>query len=259
MLKERLIRVYSSRGILREMCLRQLKTRYAGSRLGIWWAVVTPLLMALSINFVFNSILKIEIENYTLFVLAGMIPWFFFTSALEQATGSFLTNASIIRQGIFPREFVPLSVILANLLNFLIGLLILLPVFVLFKPCLVMLAPGLVPVIFLHLVLIIGIGLIFCVVNVFFRDLGYFLSTAFMVWFWVTPVFYSPEMLPDSLSWIISVNPMSYFVLSYRLILYQGQLPSFTDIFSLFLIAALFFIAGYAFFLKNETALLKRL
>ena len=117
MIRERLKKAYIQRRILYDMSLKQLKTKYAGSKLGIWWAVITPVILAASINFVFVSVFKIGIHNYTLFVLAGMLPWFFFNNALSEATDVFIINSPILRQGIFPREFVPVSSVLANFFN----------------------------------------------------------------------------------------------------------------------------------------------
>jgi lipopolysaccharide transport system permease protein len=112
---KRLKKVYSYRHILWDMTLQQLKTKYAGSKLGIWWAVITPLLLAVSINFIFTTVFKINIPNYTFFILAGLIPWIFFTNALSEVANSFLANSPILNQAIFPRELVPFSTILSNL------------------------------------------------------------------------------------------------------------------------------------------------
>lgn len=239
------------------MVFNQLKAKYAGSKLGIWWAVVTPLILAVSINFVFNVVFKINIPNYTLYVLAGITPWFFFTTALTEVTNSFIVNTSILKQSMLPREFIPASCILANLLNFLIGLLFLFPLFVILNFKVIQLLQFLLIAIMLHSLFTIGLGFLFSSINVFFRDLSHFLSTAFMVWFWVTPVFYSLEMVPFPFRWICIFNPASHFIILYQKILFQAKPPSFTEISTPCCISLAFFIIGYLVFLKKEPVLLK--
>ena len=259
MLKGRIKKIYIFRHTLWDMALKQLKEKYAGSKLGLWWAVISPLLLAISINFVFTSVFKINIPNYTLFILAGIIPWFFFSGALGEATNSFIVNSSVLKQSIFPREFIPISSILANLLNFLIGFIFLFPLFVILNFRVLKLLPFLFPIIIFHFLFVLGLGLIFSLVNVFLRDLFPFLSIVFMVWFWITPVFYSLEMLSFPFRWVCLFNPMTYYVILYQNILFQAEIPSLSLIFIALSISLLFFILGYIVFMKKEAMLLKRI
>lgn len=259
MLKERIKNIYIFRHALWDMAIKQLKAKYAGSKLGIWWAVITPLLLAASINFVFTTIFKIEIPNYTLFVLAGIVPWFFFTNALIEATNSIIVNASILKQSLLPREFIPISSILANLLNFLIGLIFLLPLFLILNFKVIKFLLFLFPAILLHFLFILGLGVLFSLVNVLFRDLSHFLSFGFMILFWITPVFYSLEMLPSKFQWLSFFNPMTYYIILYQNILFQAVIPSAWIIFTAFLISVSSFLIGYLVFIKNEPVLLKRI
>ncbi|MCX6750321.1 MAG: ABC transporter permease [Candidatus Pacearchaeota archaeon] len=259
MLKERIKKIYFYRHILWDMAITQLKAKYAASKLGIWWAVVTPLMLAVSINFVFTVVFKIEIKNYTLFVLAGMIPWFFSVSALTEAADSFIINSSILKQSISPREFIPMSSILANLLNFLIGLVFLLPLFIILNFRVIGLLPFLFLIIILNFIFIIGLGTLFSCVNVFFRDLTHFMSIGFMVWFWITPVFYSLDMIPFSFRLICLFNPMTHYVILYQDVLFRLTVPSLASLLIVFLISLISIFIGYFVFLKKEPSLLKRI
>ena len=257
--KGRIGKIYSTRRILREMALRQFKEKYAGSKLGLWWAVITPLLFAVSINFVFVAVFKIQITNYTFFVLAGMIPWFFFSNSLTEAASSFLVNSQILRQAIFPREFIPTATILANLLNFIIGLIFLLPLFIFINIKVITMLPLLAVVVILHSIFIIGFALLFSVLNVFMRDFPHILSTLFMVWFWITPVFYSIDMVPESFRQVCLSNPMTNFVMIYQMLLFQVKFPPIADIFKLMIISLVSFLIGYIIFVVNESKLLKKI
>lgn len=250
---------FAFRRILWEMTLRQFKSRYAGSILGIWWSVITPLILALCINFVFSAVSRMNTSNHTFFVLAGIIPWIFFTNSLTEAANSFIVNSAILRQNLFPREFVPISSILANFLHFLVSLIFLLSLFVILNFKVIFFLPFLVLTIIFHLFFILGLGILFSVVNIFFRDLSHFLSIAFMIWFWATPIFYSLDMLVPSYRWICLLNPMSYYVILYRGFLLEAKMPSLSVILAVPVISLFSFLSGYLVFIKSEPALLKRI
>lgn len=242
-----------------DLALKQLKSRYSGSRLGLWWALITPLILALCINFVFIFVFKIKMENYTFFVLAGILAWFFSVNTLSESAESFLVNSQVLKQNLFPREFIPVSLVLTNLLNFIIGLALLLPLFVLLKPAAAGVLPLLIPLIILHALFLAGLALVLATVNVFYRDLSHFLGIAFMAWFWVTPVFYSGQMLPEELRWISAINPMAYYIGWYQDLLFNAAVPGNTVILVCCGISLSVFFLGYLFFLRNERNLLKKI
>ena len=259
MLKERITKIYLHRRMIKDMVVIYFKTKYSGSKLGIWWALLTPLILAYSINFIFTNISKVSIPNFTIFVLAGIMPWIFFTNSLNEVTNAFIANVSILRQAIFPSELVPLSSILANFINFVIRLLVLLPLFILFNPHLVTVIIFILPLLFFQLLFIVGIGFIFSSWNLFFRDLPHLLSIGFIIWFWVTPVFYPLEAISFPFRWICLLNPMTYYVIAYQEIIFQARMPSLWNMMILSSTSLIFFILGYVFFIKNEAELLKKI
>ena len=259
MLIQRINKVYSFRGALWDMAVGEFKSRYAGSRLGIWWAVLTPLLLAASINFVFSFVFKTNEPHYTFFVLAGIIPWLFFANTLQETAHSFVVHAPLLTQSQLPKEIVLFSCLLANLLIFLIGFIFLLPLFVIINAK-VFLSLCLLPLaILLQAFFILGLGFFFSVANLFVRDLSHFLSAVFMVWFWVTPVFYSLEMLEFPFRWVCLLNPMAYYVIFYQSVLFRARAPEPFVLAVAFALSIAVFLAGYLFYLRNESALLKRL
>lgn len=256
---KRLKKAYSFRRILWDMSIQQLKAKYAGSKLGLWWAVIVPLLLALSINLIFTAAFKVSTPRYYLFVLAGLIPWLFSTNALGEATNAFGANIALLKQAIFPREMVPFSAVFSSFLNFLIGLAFLLALFIAPNYHVIKSLPLLFLIVFINLIFIAGLSLLFSTINAFHRDLSYFLSIGFTIWFWITPIFYSLENIEFPFRWICLLNPMTYYVISYQQILFEAKMP---DLFVLFIASALAFfsiIGGYLFFLKNEPLLLKRI
>lgn len=216
-----------------------------------------PVVLALSINLIFTKVFQVSIPRYTLFVLSAILPWLFFSQGLSEATNSFLANASALKQGIFPREIVPLSSVLGNFLNFGLGQAIILPLFIAFNPKIILLIPLLALSFVLFLIFLWGLSLIFSSANVFYRDLFYFLSLGLMLWFWITPVFYSFKMLPYPYRLICLINPLTYFISNFRSILYDARVDLIALLASI-IISLLFFFAGYSVFLSGEKELLKR-
>jgi ABC-2 type transport system permease protein len=256
---KRLKQIVAQRRTLWDMSMSLLKAKYAGSILGFWWAVIVPVVLAASINFVFGIAFKVEIPQYALFVLSGIIPWFFLSNALVEASGAFIARASLLRQGQFPREFIPLSQILAVFLNSFIGFIILLPLFTIVNTKVAILFPWLFLVMILQFFFVCGIGLFLACANVYFKDVSHFLSIWLMLWMWITPVFYSPEMLGARYQWVCTWNPAAYYIVSYHCILHKAVMPDLNVLLVAGLLALISFVAGYVFFIKNEATLMKRI
>ena len=256
---KRLKKLYLYRHTLWDMSLKQVKARYTASFLGIFWAVINPLLIMSAISFVFAVIFKIEIKNFALFILAGIYPWLFFSSILSESAGVILNQQTILRQFNLPREILPLSLSLAGFFNFLGGWLVVYPVFLFFNPHIIYLLPLLILVLALNFIFICGLSLILSVLNIFFRDLEHMLGTLLMFWFWVTPVFYSIEMVPEKFRWLTNLNPMSAYIAYYCDVLYRGAIPQEATFIRVFLWALVSILTGFLIFMKLERKILKRI
>jgi ABC-type polysaccharide/polyol phosphate export permease len=258
MLIKRIKKAYAFRATLLSLAAGDLKLQYSGSRLNIWWAVITPLLLAASINLIFTKAYKIDTPNYTFFVLSGIIPWMFFSNSVLASVNSFGSHASIMRQGVLLPEFIPLSAVLSAFCTFLIGLVSLLPLFVVLKIKVLTVIPFLVFPVFLQLIFTAGLGMIFASWNAFSKDANHFFFITLTIWFWVTPVFYALDMLPYPYRWIGLFNPMTYFVALYNQILFEARPPSLNCLGVVFIAALSCFFSGYLFFLRKEKEILKR-
>lgn len=258
-INDRIITAFRTRAILKEMVLRKFKAKYSRAMFGVWWAVATPLILTFSIDIIFTHVFKVDIPNFTLFVLSGIIPWLFFSNTVIDVTNSFAADSAILKQGIFSREFIPISCVITNFLSFLIGIIFLLPLFLIARPQVIKVLHFLILIFVLHLGFLAGLGMIFSTLNAFHDDLMHFFSVGLMLWFWVTPVFYSVRMLSFPYRWICLFNPLTYYVILYRQVLYEGVPPSYNFIGISFLISTVFFIGGYWFFTKKEPELFKKL
>lgn len=257
--KERIKKIYLYRHALWEMALKQLKTKYASSILGIFWAIINPLLIVFAITFVFTVIFKTEIKNFALFVLSGIFPWMFFSTALSEATSSIVNQQNILRQFNLPREILPLSSVLTNFLNFLIGWIIIYPLFFLFNPKIIQLLPLLLVVLLLNFFFVCGLGLVLSILNAFLRDISHLLGILLMFWFWVTPVFYSVDMIPTKFRWVYNLNPMTSFIVYYREIIFRSQIPNPFIFIGAFLWTVFTLTIGLLVFRRFEYKLLKQI
>lgn len=241
------------------MALKELKAKYIGSILGVWWAIVTPLLIMGAITFVFTKVMKIDIVNFPLFCLAGILPWFFFSVSLSESASSLLRNAQLLKQFAFPPEFIPISSVLANFINFIFGLICIIPIFVIFKIKILLFLFFLPIALILHLLFTLGIALFLSCANIFFRDVIHFLGTVLMFWFWVTPVFYSVDNVPRSYQWVCTLNPMTIFIVMYRNILFEAKIPKLEEVSIALIISVTVFLLGYTIFAKYESSFTKRI
>jgi ABC-type polysaccharide/polyol phosphate export permease len=245
--------------ILEEMVIKELKGKYSGSFLGLWWAVIIPVILAVSIDIIFRGVFGVTINNFTIFALSGIIPWLFFATSVSEAVNSFFSHGNLAKQAIFPREFIPASIVIANFIIFIIGVAILLPLFIIINFKIIASLPWLLLIMIFYLFFTIGVSILLAVLNVFYRDVAHLLSVFLMVWFWVTPIFYPLAKVGFPYRLVSMANPLTYYVVAFQQSLYYGTFVSGVKLLACFLLAVVFFMIGYSYFIKRESNLLKRL
>src|SRR5713226_4021824 len=210
---------------------RDLKTKYRGSVLGVFWSLLNPLLLMVVYTAVFSVIVRVPVPGngpYPVFLLAGLVPWNAFAQSLTNATTSVVDNAGIVRKVYFPLEILPVSAVLSASVNFLISLTLLAALTIIFGVHLglsVLLLPFLI---LLQIAFTIGLGSLLAAFDVFFRDVQYFLSVLLTVWFFGTPVVYSLDLVPHRLRAVFLANPMAWLVSCYQSIWVYGRMPRWT-------------------------------
>jgi ABC-type polysaccharide/polyol phosphate export permease len=264
-LKAHLRELWGYRDLLYNLVVRDLKVRYKNSLLGILWSLLNPLLMMLVFTFVFKFLTGgSRLEAYPAFILSGVLAWNLFSTSVMGATGSIVSNAHLIKKVYFPREVLPVAVVLSNLVNYLVAL----PVYFLLAALLgkaptvwVLLLPA---VILVQLLFTLGISFILSTVNVFYRDTQIVMEVVLMAWFFMSPVFYSiTEVAPggaqvlgltlssyDVQRWLRILNPMASIIASYRDVIYWGARPGLDFFIRTAVTAVFFFVVGYLIFLR---------
>jgi lipopolysaccharide transport system permease protein len=257
----RLRDLWQYRELIRNLVVRDLKVRYKNSVLGIAWSWLSPLLMMIVYTVFFTILLRNDdIPYYPVFLLCGLLPWSFFVDAIMQATDSIVGNAHLIKKVYFPREILPISTVLSNLVNFLIAL----PIF--FLLAFISGAPLswwalLLPItLLIQLVFTLGLAFILATLNVFYRDTRHLLGVAVQAWFFLTPVFYPITRVPqeahvlgiqfDAQLWLRRLNPMASIIASYRNLLYHGEPTGLDFLLRTAVTALLVFVVGYLVFLR---------
>ena len=250
---------FMHREILLNLVRKNLKGKYAGSALGILWAFINPLLLALIISFVFTKILKMDVEHAYLFILSGLLPWTFFANSLQEAVVSIPAHASMLKQFSMPRVLIPLSSVLANFMLFGAGLLITLPFFATVNPKVILMLPLLLAVLFLQLLFTAGLSAMISAVYVSFRDINQLLNVFLMFWLWLTPVFYSVDMVPPAYRGLFHFNPMTPYISLYRNALLYSRNASSGLLGIALLLSLIAGGMGFSVFHSREKDFLKRI
>lgn len=231
---------------------REVRARYRGSALGFLWSLLNPLLMMAIYSLIFAVYMRINIPNYALFVFCSLLAWSWFSTSLQNATAAIASNASLIKKVYFPLEILPLVNVTTNLINYFFSLPVMFA-FMLFSgihPTLnILYFPILIAIQFL---LTLGIALILCTLNAFFRDVEQLISPLLMVWFYITPIVYPPSAIPERFQVLLLVNPMAPLIAGYQNIFFYGKPPSWELLLYSFGVGVLTFAIGYAIFYRNK-------
>jgi len=251
--------LYNYRELLKTNIRKEIRGKYKGSWLGILWTFLNPLLMLAVYSFVFPYILRVNVENYTIFMIVALIPWNFFTAAIQTGTGSVVANGNILKKVYFPREIIPISITTSQLVNFLITCLIMF-VFIIFSGVGFSWHIVIFPLLILIQYLItLAFTFILSAITVFVRDIDHFVSVILMLGFYATPIVYQASMLPDKFQWALKINPMAQIVEAYRAIFYYHQMPDWTMLGIWGIASVVLLVVGYAIFKKLEKSFVEEL
>lgn len=244
--------LYHYRELLKTNVKKDIRGKYKGSFLGILWSFINPLLQVLVYALVFPYIMKVETENYLIFLICGIIPWTWFITSISQGTTSITNNANLIKKVYFPREILPISVVTSGLVNFLISCLIIL-IFVICGGL------GITwHLVFLPFIIIVQylftLALIFVLsaINVYVKDVEYIVSFIINMLFYATPILYTTEMFSGPILWIFRLNPLAHLINAYRDVFYVHHIPNLINLSILLGVSILLVVICYIIFKKLE-------
>ncbi|MCS7299819.1 MAG: ABC transporter permease [Spirochaetia bacterium] len=234
--------------LINVLTFKEIKVKYKSSFLGYLWSVLHPLSLAIVFYFAFQIILKIPIENFTLFLITGLFPWQWFANSVASSAVSLIGNASLIKKINFPRYFIPLSNVLNDAFHYIVSLPIIF-VFVLYYeiPLTLNWLYGIPLVVISQFIITYGFSLLVSSANLFFRDLERFVQIGLNILFYLTPIIYETKLIPEEYRGYLLLNPMYSIIENWHLIFMKGYLD-----FELYLISlgwgiAIFLLGFYVF------------
>lgn len=228
---------------------RDIKVRYKQATLGIAWAILQPMLTTAITSVVFGYLLKVDTGSlpYPVFTLAALLPWHLFQLSLQKSSISLVGNANLITKIYFPRIIIPLSSVLAVLVDFAISLILLFIVMLFYKLPFTWNMLWLIPLTLLAILAALAVGLWLSALNVQYRDIQQMVPFLLQIWMYATPIVYPITIIPEgTIRYLYSLNPMVGVVQGFRWALFGGSPPDMNLLFSsaaviLLLISGLFF------------------
>jgi lipopolysaccharide transport system permease protein len=248
-----LANLFRYRGLIQSLVARELKARYRGSVLGFFWSFVNPLLLLGVYSFVFSTVIPNRTEGiqpYALFLFCGILPWTWFSAALTEAASALISGGNLIKKVLFPAEILPIVSVLANMVNFFLGLFILVPGLIYYHRLSFTFDLLWFPVtVLVQLVFTAGLALILSALTVHFRDIRDLLSNLLMLWFFATPIIYSwRQENVQRYKFLFDLNPFTHIAISYQEILFFGPVGHWKWLLALGAASTALFVAGYWLF-----------
>jgi len=208
---------------VQELTLASIKSRYRKTWAGFIWVVINPLVMFAVQGLVFKTFLGIEVPDYYIFLLGGLLPWIFIVSTIQMATPVIVNNSHLLRSFKIDPLVLIYAQVLDNFVNFIASLLItLIPFLFIYKVTFsqfLLMPITLIPI----LIGTLSLSIMMAVLGVFFRDINFVLGFIFGLLFYLTPIFYPRELVPQVWQWIIDINPFYYLLSPFRLSLLNSN------------------------------------
>jgi lipopolysaccharide transport system permease protein len=240
---------------LRSLVVRDLKVKYQRSMLGLIWTLLNPLLTVTIFIAIFTHVIRIQMNHYWAFLISGFFVWNFIQQSLYHATSILRDNASLNRSVYFPREILILSAALSKFAEFLVEIAIVLAALAVFHHHSVPTGWLALPLMFvIQVILTLGLMLPLAVVSVLFYDVQQAIPVAIMSLFYLSPVFYSVDLIPSAARSLYYLNPLVGLLEMFHIVIYQGTWPPFNLVGSAGLTAIIVNLVGYAIFKRYRQA-----
>lgn len=249
---QELTEIWRYRDLLKLLISNSIKTRYKRSSLGVLWTLLNPLLNTLVLTIAFSQLLRFEVEHYAIYLLIGLLVWNFFSQTTTHAMSTLVWGSSLLKRIYVPRTIFAISVQGNGLVN--IGL-SLIPL------ALIMLVMGhtfswtilMLPLALLLLAMFtFGVTLMISTLAVFFVDVIDMYGILLSAWFYLTPIIYPVEIVPEKFAIFLRLNPMYYLVDLFRQLVFVGVMPTPIDWFISAVLGISFMLVGWWIFTKKS-------
>ena len=249
---------YHRRWLLKYFIQRQVTRSYRRSYLGFAWAILGPLVWVFFLTLIFSEVVGLrfrEVEedpnlNFGLFLYCGLLPFMAFSEALNKGINSIKGNSGLVQKVVFPLELLPFTNAIASMIDNFFGVGALLVVLVVFGQELhwtTLLLPG---IIVLQVIFVLALTYLMAVLGTYLPDVAEIMRPIIRGMFFVTPIIWTPERLPEKLRWVVDYNPLAYLVNSYRDLILLGELPGLQSTLYFTLFSVALFIAALWLFVR---------
>ncbi len=248
--------IWKNRGLIRSMVRRDIAARYRGSLGDALWAVLNPALLMLTYFFVFGIVLRARFAGdpsrlgFALYFLAGMLPWLAFSEAAGRAPGVIIEHRNFVKKLVFPIEILPVNLTIAGLVTQALAIAVFFVFLLAARGAIPLTALWLPVLIVPQLLFTLGIAWFLAALGVYVRDLGQLIGYLLTLWFFLTPICYPEASLPAEFLPVLAKNPLYVLVRGFRDVLLESRPPDWSPVGRLWLLSALVFVAGHAWFYK---------
>ncbi len=255
-----LTELYRRRWLAIYFTQRELSRSYQRTYLGFVWAFLGPLLMVILLTLVFSEIVGIRFRevagdsslNFGLFLYCGLIPFLTFSDALTKSVNSIRSDTALVQRVVFPLEILPLTRALTAQVDKVFGLGVLILVVALSEQRLnwtILLLPLLIAV---QLPFILGLSYLFAVIGAFVPDVSEMLRSFVRATFFITPIIWPAEAIPENLRFLVDYNPLAFLVNAYRDLVLESQIPNLSAAFWFSVFAVALFAVGFVVFVRTK-------
>jgi lipopolysaccharide transport system permease protein len=247
--------LWANRELLLFLVWRDIKVQYAQTALGAAWAVVQPLMTMLIFTLVFGRLAKIPSDGvpYSVFTLAALIPWMYFSNAFSAASASLVNSSNLITKVYFPRLIIPIVSVLSGLVNFAVSCVVLAVMMIWYHVTPSLLAIPMIPALLLLMILTAtGVGCWLAAVYIQYRDVRQIVPFIVQIWMYISPVVYPLSLVPERYRTLYALNPMAGIIQTFRVVLLRtGEIPWGTLGVST-IVGVLMFLGGTLYYRRTE-------
>ena len=249
---EKIKEIYTYRHMLKTLVKQDIKGRYKGSVLGFLWTLLNPLLMLAVYSVVFQFVFKSNIEHYPIYLFICLMPWNAFANTIAIGTVSVTNGASIIKKVYFPREVLPLAVVISNTIQYFFSAVIIIIALLVSGVGLSWYALFLPVIVLIQAIFSYGLIMMLSAANVYIRDVQYIMNPVMMIWMYASPILYNISMVPEKYQGLYKLNPKVHIMGAYQSILYNKTWPDFKSLGIVTLVAIAFLILGWLVYSKLQ-------
>jgi len=245
--------------LLIQVTLHDIKAQYAGTLLGIGWILIGPIILLALYSIVYAFIFQVRLPDFTvveyiLYVFAGLVPFLAFSQSLAASAGCLQSEKKLLFNTLFPTEFIPIKSVLSSCTILVVGVLITVLGDILFSQS-SLLSIFLPLLVIFQLIFSIGIGMFISLLAIVFKDIQFLIQYIVLALLIVTPITYTPDMVPERALFLLYLNPLFYLVSAYQSLIILNEMPSAIVLISIFTMSLSVFWLGAFLFEKTEKVL----